>query len=82
MQDYGNHMANLMSKFSNHNEIYEFTPMDNLENVVLSIHASLQGDYFTTPHEYFNEFRFKLYCVTMKIAIAYDWMLREKRLFQ
>lgn len=79
LQDYGNHIANLMSKFSNHNEIYKFTPMDNLENVVLSIHASLQGDYFTTPHEYFNEFRFKLYCVTMKIAIAYDWMLREKK---
>lgn len=77
VETYGKSIIAIMEKFSNHNEKYNFVPEDDIENVKLEIYAHLKGDYKTIPHEYFNEFRFKLYCVAMKMTIAYDWMLRE-----
>lgn len=78
VRTYGKSIVAIMEKFSNHGEKYNFVPEDDIENVKLEIHALLKGDYKTIPHEYFNEFRFKLYCVAMKMTIAYDWMLQEK----
>lgn len=77
VRTYGKSIVAIMENFSNHGEKYNFVPEDDIENVKLEIHAILKGDYKTVPHEYFNEFRFKLYCVAMKMTIAYDWMLQE-----
>lgn len=67
-----------MSYFSNHGEEYTFNSVDDIEHIKLEIHANLKSKYVTTPHEYFNEFRFKLYCVAMKMAISFYWMLQHR----
>lgn len=74
---YGMGVLNILSEFSNHGEKYEFINTNNLSSLDVLITAHLGGGYQTTPHLYFNEFRFKLYCVTMKIAIAYHWMVKN-----
>lgn len=79
VQEYNESITNILKRFSNHSEIYKFTPIDDIKNVKLEIHVKLKGDYKTLPHEYFNEFRFKLFCVTMKIGIAFYWMTRTKK---
>lgn len=79
IQEYNESITKILEKFSNHGESYNFTPIDDIENVKLEIHVELKGNYNTLPHEYFNEFRFKLFCVTMKIAIAYYWMVHTNK---
>lgn len=79
IESYGESITNIMSQFSNHNEAYNFISTNVIENLELEIHTKLKGDYKTIPHEYFNEFRFKLYCVALKISIAYYWMQQEKK---
>ena len=74
---YGTGVLNILSDFSNHGEKYEFINTNNLSSLNVLITARSGGVYQTTPHLYFNEFRFKLYCVTMKIAIAYHWMVKN-----
>lgn len=77
LDKYGKGVLNILSEFSNHGEKYEFINTNNLSSLDVLIKAHLGGEYQTSPHLYFNEFRFKLYCVTMKIAIAYHWMAKN-----
>ena len=78
IEEYGKDIEQTMSEFSNHGEKFEFSK-ENINEVNLSIHCTLKGFYDTSPHEYFNEFRFKLYCITLKLAIAFNWMLNNKK---
>lgn len=76
--EYGDIVSHIMSYFSNHGEEYTFNSVDDIEHIKLEIHANLKSEYVTTPHEYFNEFRFKLYCVAMKMAISFYWILQHR----
>lgn len=76
--EYGDIVSHIMSYFSNHDEKYTFNSVDDIEHIKLEIHANLKSEYVTTPHEYFNEFRFKLYCVAMKMAISFYWILQHR----
>lgn len=78
IDEYGKDIEQTITDFSNHGEKFEFTN-DNIKNVNLSIHCELKGTYNTFPHQYFNEFRFKLYCITLKLAIAFNWMLKNQK---
>ncbi|WP_288684395.1 hypothetical protein, partial [uncultured Eubacterium sp.] len=37
-----------------------------------------KGRFHATPFQYFNSFRFKLFCVTLKICLSLYWMKRNK----
>ena len=79
IKKYGNYVKKIMTDFSNHGETYEFINIGDKEKMSFEIHVKLKGNYFTHPHEYFNEFRFKLYCITMKMSIAFYWMLENQK---
>lgn len=78
IEEYAVDIQDILSEFSGHEEKFEFETLGGIEKLDLKILVNFKGVYETSPHEYFNEFRFKLYCVTMKIAIAYNWMLKNQ----
>lgn len=69
-------IEDIMSYFSNENEIYKFInhEKENVGNLELKITVGSNGEYETKPNEYFNAFRFNLYVLTLKLTIALHWM--------
>lgn len=75
---YGEGILQILSFYSCHNEKFSFDYKEDLQALKVNIHVSLKGNYDAEPRDYFNEFRFKLYCVTIKTAICFNWMLENR----
>lgn len=77
---YGNDIELVLRDFSSHDEQYRFVnkEKDYIDKIYLNISVNVNGKYDTTPIEYFNTFRYKLFVQTMKIALAFHWMIDTK----
>lgn len=71
-------IENILKRFSPNNETYHF----NFEKGIVSMSIIVEteeGNFSAKPQEYLNTFRFKLYCVALKIALALSKM-KERRI--
>lgn len=71
-------IENILKRFSPSNEIYRF----NFEKGTISMSILVKtekGTFLANPQDYLNTFRFKLYCVALKIALALSKM-KERRI--
>lgn len=77
---YGDDIERVLRDFSSHDEHYRFVnkEKDYIDKIYLNISVNVNGKYDTTPIEYFNTFRYKLFVQTMKIALAFHWMIDTK----
>ena len=66
----------IMSDFSNKDENFKFInyEKEKVRDLELKITFGINGKHETTPNEYLNAFRFKLYVLTLKLTIALHWM--------
>lgn len=70
-------LSNVMKEFSDDKETYKMEMTYN--SISLKIHVpTTEGGFDAEPYEYFNSFRFKLFCITLKITLAYYWMQKNK----
>lgn len=71
-------IEDILKRFSPKSEKYQF----NFYNGILSTRIEVttdRGTFPAAPQNYLNTFRFKLYCVTLKIALAFSKM-KERRI--
>lgn len=73
VSDSQNFVEEVMSRFSPKNEVFRFCYDNDCLSVTIHVTTS-SGSFNTSPHEYLNTFRFKLFCLTLKIAIAFSKM--------
>lgn len=76
--DYQQFIEKILKRFSPSNETYRF----NFEKGIVSMSILVEtekGNFTAKPQEYLNTFRFKLYCVALKIALALSKM-KERRI--
>lgn len=67
----------ILVEFSDNGETFSLDVASN--SIKLNIHVPTEdGDFITDPYEYFNSFRFKLFCITLKIILSFYWMKRNK----
>lgn len=70
-------LSDVMKDFSDDRETYKMEMTSN--SISLKIHVPTpEGGFDAEPYEYFNSFRFKLFCITLKITLAYYWMQANK----
>ena len=73
-EDSRNFIEEVMQRFSPSNEKYKFR-YENGGSLSLKIEVTTPtGTFKASPHEYLNTFRFKLFCLAIKIAIAFGKM--------
>lgn len=68
-----NFIEDIMQRFSSSNETYRFC----YENGSLSLKITVDtpnGSFEAVPQEYLNTFRFKLFCLALKVAVAFGKM--------
>lgn len=76
-QTFQNEISGVLESFSEYGETYNVIVSTN--SFKLEIHVPTEKDSFiATPFEYFNSFRFKLFCITLKICLSFYWMQRNK----
>lgn len=71
----------ILEDFSDHNEKFEFEKckLENIQSLTLNIKYTLGNESFTaSPQEYLNAFRFKLFCLTLKLTVSFQWMKTHK----
>lgn len=66
----------IMRMFSSHHEMYKFINKEkgNIQNLEMQISVENERGFTTSPLEYFNTFRYRLYFVTLKLALSFKWM--------
>lgn len=66
----------IMRMFSSHHEMYKFINKEkgNIQNLEMQISVENERGFVTSPLEYFNTFRYRLYFVTLKLALSFKWM--------
>ena len=69
-------IEDIMSMFSSHNEKYKFINIEknNIKDLEMQISVENKRGFVTRPLEYFNTFRYRLYFVTLKLALSFKWM--------
>ena len=69
-------IEDIMSMFSSHNEKYKFINIEknNIKDLEMQISVENERGFVTSPLEYFNTFRYRLYFVTLKLALSFKWM--------
>lgn len=67
----------VMARFSPSNEKYSFRYDNGSLSLRINVSTS-KGSFEAKPHAYLNTFRFKLFCLTLKIAIAFEKMKEKK----
>lgn len=68
-----NFIEDIMQRFSSSNETYRF----RYENGSLSLKITVDtpsGSFEAVPQEYLNTFRFRLFCLALKVAVAFGKM--------
>lgn len=71
-------IEDILKRFSPRNEKYQFTFDKGVVSMVINV-TTEKSSFTAKPQEYLNTFRFKLYCVTLKIALAFSKM-KERRI--
>ena len=75
-QSFQNEISDVLKEFSDDNETYQVVATSNTFKI--NIQVPKEGGFQTNPYEYFNSFRFKLFCISLKIALAISWMRTNK----
>lgn len=75
-QSFQKEISDVLEEFSDDNETYQVVATSNTFKI--EIQVPKEGGFFTNPYEYFNSFRFKLFCISLKIALAIGWMRNNK----
>lgn len=76
-QTFQNEISGVLESFSEYGETYNVIVSTN--SFKLEIHVPTEkGSFIATPFEYLNSFRFKLFCITLKICLSFYWMQRNK----
>ena len=75
-QSFQDEISDVLKEFSDDNEIYQVVATSNTFGI--NIQVPKEGGFPTNPYEYFNSFRFKLFCISLKIALAIGWMRNNK----
>ena len=75
-QSFQDEISDVLKEFSADNEIYQVVATSNTFGI--NIQVPKEGGFPTNPYEYFNSFRFKLFCISLKIALAISWMRNNK----
>lgn len=80
--------SDIMSEFSDLGETFHLDVKSDSINLNIQVpiangineqDATSQDSFFpATPNEYLNSFRFKLFCITLKVALAFFWMQKNK----
>lgn len=76
-QSFQNEISDVLEGFSEYGETYKVVISSNSFNLDIFIPTE-KGIFHATPFQYFNSFRFKLFCITMKICLSLYWMKRNK----
>lgn len=66
----------IMRMFSSHEENYKFvnTAKETIRDLEMQISVKTKREFTTSPLEYLNTFRYRLYFVTLKLALSFKWM--------
>lgn len=75
-QSFQKEISDVLEEFSDDNENYQVVATSNTFGI--QIQVPKEGGFPTNPYEYFNSFRFKLFCISLKIALAISWMQTNK----
>ena len=74
-------IEDIMKEFSYRNETFHFEDSDkskfNSLEMIISVSDGMNS-FYAKPHEYLNTFRFKLYMLSMKLAMSFHWMKEHK----
>lgn len=76
-QTFQNEISDVLESFSEYGETYKVVVSSNSFNIDIIVPTE-KGRFHATPFQYFNSFRFKLFCVTLKICLSLYWMKRNK----
>ena len=76
IQQNASDIEEVMRMFSSHNEKYKFinTEKKKIQDLEMQISVDNERAFTTSPVEYFNTFRYRLYFVTLKLALSFKWM--------
>ena len=76
IQQNASDIEEVMRMFSSHNEKYKFinTEKKKIQDLEMQISVDNERAFTTSPIEYFNTFRYRLYFVTLKLALSFKWM--------
>ena len=75
-QSFQDEISDVLKEFSDDNETFQVVATSNTFGI--NIQVPKEGGFPTNPYEYFNSFRFKLFCISLKIALAISWMRTNK----
>lgn len=80
--------SDVMKEYSDLGETFQLDVKSDSINLNIQVpianSISVQGSaiedkfFLATPNEYLNSFRFKLFCITLKVALAFFWMRNNK----
>ena len=80
--------SDVMKEFSDLGETFQLDVKSDSINLNIQVptansisvrESAIQDQFFlATPNEYLNSFRFKLFCVTLKVSLAFFWMQNNK----
>lgn len=76
-QTFQNEISEILESFSEYGETYFVEVSSNSFELKISVPTE-KGTFSATPFEYFNSFRFKLFCITLKICLSIYWMKKNK----
>lgn len=76
-QTFQNEISDVLESFSEYGETYKVVVSSNSFNLDIIVPTE-KGIFHATPFHYFNSFRFKLFCITLKICLSLYWMKRNK----
>lgn len=75
-QSFQDEISDVLKEFSDDDETYQVVATSNTFKI--NIQVPKEGGFTTNPYEYLNSFRFKLFCISLKIALAIGWMRNNK----
>ena len=79
IKDFAPFIVETLKFFSDEKEKLELITSIGNENICkLKIHINELGGYEAYSHEYLNTFRFELFVITLKVALAINYMQRHK----
>lgn len=76
-QTFQNEISGVLESFSEYGETYNVSVSSNSFQLEINVPTE-KGSFGATPFEYFNSFRFKLFCITLKICLSLYWMQRNR----
>lgn len=79
MTDFQYFIKEILQYFSPKNEEFDLSIGENgICDVMIKVTPTGTEPFETSPREYFNSFRFVLYCVALKLALALNHMCKNK----